>query len=491
MDRNNSPGFYLGLLRSLAHLEDTGSPYRRHKNPVLSEHTARIVPLLDALAAICSHKEGEVYAVTMSLSSEKVTLFATENKPVSKKVTDYLQSVCDDVVEINRKVHGLHPPSNSSPLAPSGRPTELVQELKEKIYKHCRGRLKKRLAKRWSLLEPFILENTEALGLEFVVRLESLKEELFVKSPDFEIVAGEFDALSKLLASRDFKGSEAKWAFLEYGWANKNEALINAWKGGKDKAFAPHRCIAKLFSLHTHIKSIIKVALSRRLSTYLSTSEIKVVPVVPCIRSDIQVAPTMEDIDTAVRAHIDATNNSDYEAAVRAVTKRVTIPRETTIELTVHCECSLLAYHLQHPETRPLRYIGVSKPFCFACQIYFELYNQHAPDSGQRWYFKGGHGKLYSGWAELRVKASDDNALLLKKVREAMVETVQAWIRKHVRDQVKQRMLPGSTVASNESQGEEELDPKIGARLMMLKNKPAVKERHKDIIAEKRLPALP
>ncbi|KDQ13778.1 hypothetical protein BOTBODRAFT_175209 [Botryobasidium botryosum FD-172 SS1] len=469
---HNSPEFHLGLLRSLAIARlnaDSRSSGTSHKNPVLQsgissatsptldQHTRRMAPLLDALAAICPHKEGQVYAVTMSLSAEKVTLFVSENKLVSKEATDHLESVWDSVVAINRAAHGA-PPSVG---APSVCLAELIRQLKVKIYTFSHAWLKARLAKRWALLEPFLLDYRETLGRDFIVYFVSLQRALYDESPNFRIVAAEFDDISKLPESQDFKGSEAKWAIQERGWIARNEALVNEWKGENGRAFAPHRCIAKLFAFHTHVQSIINVALSRRLSTYLSSSTIKVVPVEPRVCSDIRAALTIEDIDAAIRAHIDATEYSEkYEAAVKDAIKRVAIAQETNIERSAHCECSLLAYHLQHPEINPLRYIAVSKPPCFACRVFFRFYNRHAREFGQVPFgFKESEadGKLYPGWSFLCNDGSAPPRVisLLAKVKEAMTEDVKARVRQQVR----------KALAPDESQVYEALDPETWALL--------------------------
>ncbi|KDQ13784.1 hypothetical protein BOTBODRAFT_175215 [Botryobasidium botryosum FD-172 SS1] len=487
---DDSPEFHLSILRALVHLDaDTAGDRRkeRHKKPVLPEvlsaatnpmptlgqHPKHIAPLLDALAAICVQKEGQAYAVTMSLLENKVALFVAENEPVAEKVTDHLKDVWNLVIDISRSAHDARPLSNSSSYVLSGRPAELVRKLKDKLYEFSHARLTSRLEKRWSLLDPFLLDWRETLGKEFVLRFVSLQQALSAESPNFRRIAGEFDAMSSLLASKDFKLSEKQWEIREHAWMAGNVALVNQWRGNtSDKAFAPHRCITKLFLFHTHVKSIISVALSQRLSAYLSNSSVEVVSVQPWVCNDIPATPTMADIDAVIRAHVGATDNiDDYEAKVEVVGDGLApVPLETVTRLNAHCECSLLAYHLQNPNPTPLQYIGISK-LCFACRIFLELYNRHAREFGQKPFgFKGEHGKLYTKWVCLRIKASEeageDNALvvsLLDKVRETMVEVIKGCIIEHVKQQAERRVISDSTVASREER--EDSDPEMQALL--------------------------
>ncbi|KDQ17918.1 hypothetical protein BOTBODRAFT_543804 [Botryobasidium botryosum FD-172 SS1] len=157
----------------------------------------------------------------------------------------------------------------------------------------------------------------------------------------------------------------------------------------------------------------------------------------------------MEDINATIRAHVDITNKEKYEAVVKDLIEKATIPREINIELNAHCECSLLAYHLQRPGTTPLPYIGVSKPLCFACRTLFELYNMHARGFGQIPFdFTGGRGKVYLGWTFLCVDSAPQPVIsLVEKAREAMIEKIEDSIRNHVREQVQKKVVSNSVVA--------------------------------------------
>ncbi|KDQ17785.1 hypothetical protein BOTBODRAFT_583203 [Botryobasidium botryosum FD-172 SS1] len=216
-------------------------------------------------------------------------------------------------------------------------------------------------------------------------------------------------------------------------------------RGGRDIQFAPHRCIAKLLSLHEHLKSIIRTARSRRLSAYLRQSTLKVICVAPHASEGVQV-PTTEDIQAAIRENIDIPPSDDkYETLIGQLSRNTTfIPSALcNVKANAHYECAMLAYHLQHPDTFPLRYIGTSKPLCFACQTLFKLYNQHARNFNQRpFYFKEMNWKLRPGWVSVDFKADGDGVPqsaidLLDRIREDMVAEIKVWVQTHVRHKAK------------------------------------------------------
>ncbi|KDQ19925.1 hypothetical protein BOTBODRAFT_27340 [Botryobasidium botryosum FD-172 SS1] len=227
--------------------------------------------------------------------------------------------------------------------------------------------------------------------------------------------------------------------------------------GTSSKKFSPHHCIAKLLSLDKHIQSITQVALSRRLSPYLRTSTFNPIPVPPYTVAYESVAPTVEDVQAAIRENIGvADSNDEYETVVKDTTKRVKTPAVYDAELNAHCGCSLLAYHLKHPRIVPLRYIGVSKSLCFACQTFFTLYNQHARAFGQAPFcFKAANWKLYPRWVFLHFGA-DDTCIpkpvtdLLDKVRTDMIATIKIWLQVYVREKSRERVVSDSTAASRE-----------------------------------------
>ena len=68
-------------------------------------------------------------------------------------------------------------------------------------------------------------------------------------------------------------------------------------------------------------------------------------------------------------------------------------------KINVHAECSLLAYHLQHPSILPYHYFGGSKLSCHGCGTFFSAFNNIAKSFGNQQFFtKGCHNKLYLRW---------------------------------------------------------------------------------------------
>ncbi|KDQ19736.1 hypothetical protein BOTBODRAFT_62165 [Botryobasidium botryosum FD-172 SS1] len=450
------PEFHLSLLGAFAPRNDVDieCPGRKEQyhlslpfSPIFPwlgrHHTDHMFPLLDALAGICVYQSGQAYAVTMSLSGGQVNLFVAENKQVSQKVIDHLEDIWSTVVGINRAIYPHLLRRDSQTISPSGRSVDLPGTLATKVYAFSLPHLKKRLEKRWSLLQPFLLDNLSTFGQDFVVYFMVLQEALFAELPEFDMIAAAFATTNKYLVSMRFDLDDMRWNRLEREWTGKNQSLVDQWKGTSNREFAPHRCVAKLFSLHKHMLSIRQIACSRRLSAYLRTSKLKITPVAPHTCEDINVTPTSEDIQAVIRENTYPSDSNNREAMITNIMQKLTTsPYEYNGKLNAHCECTLLAYHLAHPEIPHLRYIGASRLLCFACKDFFESYNKHAHSFGQeQYYFKGMRWKLSPGWVFVRFKAGDGSVPqsvveLLERIRVDMIKDIGGWLRRHVREKV-------------------------------------------------------
>lgn len=72
---------------------------------------------------------------------------------------------------------------------------------------------------------------------------------------------------------------------------------------------------------------------------------------------------------------------------------------ELSMKVHVHAECTLLAYHLQHPEIETYHYFGGSKLACHGCSMFFRSFNGVAESFGLAQFFiKGSHNKIYLRW---------------------------------------------------------------------------------------------
>ncbi|EDR15924.1 uncharacterized protein LACBIDRAFT_321001 [Laccaria bicolor S238N-H82] len=68
-------------------------------------------------------------------------------------------------------------------------------------------------------------------------------------------------------------------------------------------------------------------------------------------------------------------------------------------QAAVHAECTLLAYHIQHPNIHPYCYFGGSKLSFHGCATFFSSYNLVAESFHLPQFFtKGSHNKIYLRW---------------------------------------------------------------------------------------------
>ena len=154
---------------------------------------------------------------------------------------------------------------------------------------------------------------------------------------------------------------------------------------------------------HTHI------AWSRRLSQFLK-GNFQVVPV-PANHRDISVKLSRQDVLPIIfppgnQAKLDVQSRV-YDGLLERLKvtmndeglafKKGTVP-QLSMDVNVHAECTLLAYHLQHP-TSPYRYFGGSKLSCHGCSTFFTSYNRVAESlSLPQFFTKGCDNKVYLWW---------------------------------------------------------------------------------------------
>ena len=127
----------------------------------------------------------------------------------------------------------------------------------------------------------------------------------------------------------------------------------------------------------------------------------------------------------------------------RAGDKKVNLKKGTSLQLLmdvkVHAECSLLAYHIQHPDTKPYNYFGGSKLSCHGCATFFHSFNLVAESFHHPPFFtKGCHHKIYLRWScpfllsQEQLRGKEPN--LDTRVQEGMVATLSIELAKYVNE---------------------------------------------------------
>jgi len=138
---------------------------------------------------------------------------------------------------------------------------------------------------------------------------------------------------------------------------------------------------------------------------------------------------------------------------------------QLSMDVSVHAECTLLAYHLQHCNTSSYRYFGGSKLSCHGCATFFTSYNRVAASlSLPQFFTRGCHNKVYLRWAcpsllsaVEQIRLRDKGPTLDTKVRKEMVDILGRELARYVEGlcEIKTAPLPtqtDSTDASDDSQ---------------------------------------
>jgi hypothetical protein len=138
---------------------------------------------------------------------------------------------------------------------------------------------------------------------------------------------------------------------------------------------------------------------------------------------------------------------------------------ELSMKVHVHAECTLLAYHLQHPEIETYHYFGGSKLACHGCSMFFRSFNGVAESFGLAQFFiKGSHNKIYLRWPcpfllsqEQRRRLRPTDPSLDNQVRREMVAALDTELAAYVNElrvMVENPLRPQSdnTNASGDSQ---------------------------------------
>jgi hypothetical protein len=148
------PELYLSLLSSRyaeRRDNDVGSRILQvdkpfHKNPDLLD-------VLDALAAICVHKEGDVFFVSLAMDTNAATLYVSTNWTVPATVIDHLHTIRRKLKELKPlqvlDFASSPPPNTESPVPNNSQiRSEVELDIQRIIYKYCYKKVQRRFRKR-------------------------------------------------------------------------------------------------------------------------------------------------------------------------------------------------------------------------------------------------------------------------------------------------------------------------------------------------------
>jgi hypothetical protein len=412
---------------------------RQSGNP-LPKHPDQLLDVLDALAAICVRDKGDVFFVSLAMNPNSATLCVSTNGTVPATLTTHLRKIRGQLKKLKSVVEpGLptsadieSPDSNNARLRMEG---EL--ELQRTIYEYSYEKLQRRFHKRGpgilarydditkGLEAKNIAADTEILAITRVLLRDIedwLKPDAKPQEPYLILLIDTIAAMSKgwrtCLEDTGDENVLTRWDDLtrESGLASRiydTSSSLFLLVVKQNRKLSLRRCLQKLFTLHHHIQSILRIAWSSRLSPFLEGQfDIMAVLAAP---SDISIQfsqqqvlhvafppedKTAQDVRKKVydQLLIRLQTKADKEG-IDWKMKTGSPPELSLTKINVHAECSLLAYHLQNPGILPYHYFGGSKLSCHACGVLFSAFNGVAKSFDlPRFFTKGCSNKLYLQW---------------------------------------------------------------------------------------------
>jgi hypothetical protein len=450
--------------------------------------------LLDALAAVCIRREkGEVFFVSLAMDPKAATLYVSSNESVPATVISHLRKILGQLKELRKVVE----PSPSIPADNETSPdlnktqsrTDGELELQKTIYEHSYSKLRLRFSKR----APAILAiyETTVKGLQandkdakllHLTRwaLEHIQgllqndkpqcsltdliqtiDEVSLSWRDHLKAAGDVDILTRW----DNLIRESGLTFRIYE-AKAHVLLLDAdW----NRKLSLRRLLEKLFTLHRHIRTITRIAWSRRLSPFLE-GQFDVVSV-PAAHGDISIKFSQQDVLTIIfppgeQKELPVCDELLKRLQEKAEYEGIELKKGTKLSMkaNVHAECTLLAYHLQHPTITPYCYFGGSKLSCHGCATLFSSFNLVADSFHLPQFFtKGCHNKIYLRWPcpsllslEQSKRLQPGTLSLDTQVRKKVIAALRTELATYVHElravvQGPSRLQSDSTAASGDS----------------------------------------
>jgi hypothetical protein len=221
----------------------------------------------------------------------------------------------------------------------------------------------------------------------------------------------------------------------------------------QNRILSLRRLLEKLFTLHHHIRTITRIAWSRRLSSFLK-GQFNVVSV-PAARGDISIKFSQQNVlpiifpeeklaelNVKITVYNELLNRLQAKADNEEIDmKKGTVPG-LSMQVNVHAESTLLAYHLQHPQINPYHYFGGSKLSCHGCGTLFSSFNLVAESFGLPQFFtKGCYNKIYLQWPcpsllsqEQRMRLRPADPSLDTHVRKGMIAVLTTELAAYVHE---------------------------------------------------------
>ena len=453
-------------------------PFRRSSDQWMS--------LLDALAAICVRKEkGDVFFVSLTVELNSVTLYVSSNETVPPTLISHLHKIWAQLKK-SHAVANLDPSIPADSSGSSSNPndakfgTDAELDVYETICQYSYRKLRRRFLKRApAILAQYhdirtSLDTGDSEDTILLVATGVLLKEIHASLMDEIPPSG--PALIKLVRSIEI----VEW--LNQGWQKDmkvggSESILSKWDKSvrksilafhtclciliarllfldvqKDRKLSLGRLLEKLSTFHYHINTITRIARHSRFAPIFE-GQFNVVPI-PVAHGDISINFSQEHIlpiifPPGISAEHDI-KLAVYDELLKRLQKnsgeegmdmkKETMPELSMKALNVHAECTLLSYHLQHPEINPYQYFGGSTLSCHGCGLLFNSFNPVAERLDLPQFFtRGWHEKIYLKWPcpsllsqEQQMSLQPTGSSLDTQVRKEMVAVLSQELAPYV-----------------------------------------------------------
>ncbi|KAJ7675813.1 hypothetical protein DFH06DRAFT_1466605 [Mycena polygramma] len=220
------------------------------------------------------------------------------------------------------------------------------------------------------------------------------------------------------------------------------------------------RWLSKVVSIFEHYLRIADIATSASLSALLLGGPIKISTVKnPPATSEIVPldSTTMQQILVAAKCDIPDKSIDEFLQISPCGEK------EREITRTVHCECQLLAYIHAQPA---IPYIGLSKPPCTFCAIYFEAYRAV---TNTPIYTCGSHGKTID-WKCPTLPDTEKEAGIGQALRTKLLKVIATGWSTYHRNSKDSQSTGTHNAEIRDTSGSEELDKMLEAMYRRVRN---------------------
>ncbi|KAK7063545.1 hypothetical protein R3P38DRAFT_2818995 [Favolaschia claudopus] len=355
------------------------------------EETKFLHKMLDTVASLVKSSSGtpRKQACAVSLSLGQSSCMMTIAFDFSNERTEDVRQLMQSIWRWMKEASVL--PEESA---------EKNQELFEIVFETSLNKFRRRLKEKGWCVDTLITKAMEGdlskPRKDFLLAAESMYNDLLrqldVDNPDFTKLANSLSIHVKNYASAKSKMGGFHWLRQYERQIDKPGVKCPGFVRYMDKLLKPYNQYT-LFCEATR-KPFIRTACSFPLTvTVLPPPD---PPSCPVFESTIDLETRVRlYLKSAIHSYSPAAANSSYtDQVIDEYWQRIQQVDRFPPPLGVHCECTLLRHHLNpHPPT-PYPYIGVSRPPCFQCALYFQAYRACA-DGGRIlfWTRVGPHGE--------------------------------------------------------------------------------------------------